>query len=164
MKSTAATPFLIGECVNLQFRNGNCSYLLSIINILEEQLSTFVLAGLTFGTTTFSNELLFKSTYSLNFLSGNWTFWEQQLKRIYLKHQVIVKIMYIFFKTTPGVVHSFKVVCHFIFREEKRLAIHFFDRTDFFWRITLSHPFFHGGLFFAEQLQPCILSGVIWNR
>ena len=69
-----------------------------------------------------------------------------------------------FFETTPGVVHSFKVVCHFIFREEKRPTIHFFDRTDFFWRITLSHPFFHGGLFFAEQLQPCILSGVIWNR
>ena len=54
-----------------------------------------------------------------------------------------------FFETTPRVVHSFKVVCHFIFREEKRPAIHFFDRTDFFWRITLSHPFFHGGLFFA---------------
>ena len=53
-----------------QFHSSDCSYLLSILNFLEEQLYTFVLASVTLGTVAFSKELLFRSTYSLNFLSG----------------------------------------------------------------------------------------------
>ena len=38
-------------------------------------------ARVTFGTATFSKELLVRSTYSLNFLSGHCSFWEQLLLR-----------------------------------------------------------------------------------
>ena len=37
-KVHAAIPFFVGECVNLQFHNSNCSYSLSIVFSLEEQL------------------------------------------------------------------------------------------------------------------------------
>ena len=38
----------------------------------------------------------------------------------------------------------------------------FFNRTGFFWRISLNHSFFHvGRLFLMDQLQPFILSGAI---
>ena len=49
-----------------QLRNSNRKYSLSIVNILEEQLQTFALARVTFGTGTFSKELFFRNTYSLN--------------------------------------------------------------------------------------------------
>ena len=57
----------------------NCSYLLSKVNFLGEWLYTFALAMVILGTVTFSKELLFGSTYSLNFLSGYFSFWEQLL-------------------------------------------------------------------------------------
>ena len=37
-KVLAATPFFVGECVNLQFHNSNCSSSLNVVNFLEEQL------------------------------------------------------------------------------------------------------------------------------
>ena len=40
----------------------------------EEKLQTLAFERKTFGTTTFSNELLFQSTYSLDFLLWNCTF------------------------------------------------------------------------------------------
>ena len=58
-KELVATPLFVGECVNLQFHNSNCSYSLSVVNFSEEQLQTFAFARVTFGTTTFSKELLF---------------------------------------------------------------------------------------------------------
>ena len=54
---------------------------LSEVSFLEEQLQTFAFAKLTFGTTTFSKELLFQSTHSLNFLLWNCSFQEQLLLR-----------------------------------------------------------------------------------
>ena len=57
------------------------TYSLSIVNILEEQLQTFVLARVVFRTATFSKEQLFQNTYSLNVLSGYCSFWELLLLR-----------------------------------------------------------------------------------
>ena len=45
------------------------------VNFLEEQLYTFALARAIFGIATFSKELAFRSTYSLNFLSEYYSFW-----------------------------------------------------------------------------------------
>ena len=59
LKELVATPLFVGECVNLQFHNSNCSYSLSVVNFSKEQLQTFAFARVTFGTTTFSKELLF---------------------------------------------------------------------------------------------------------
>ena len=64
-----------------QFHNSNCSYSLIAAIFLEEELQTFVLAKVTFGKATFSKEVLFRSTYSLNFLSNYCSFWEQLLLR-----------------------------------------------------------------------------------
>ena len=80
-KVRAATPLFVRECINLQFHNSDFSYSLSAVKFLEEQLQTFAFAMVTFGTTTFSKELLFQSTYSLNFLLWNCSFWEQLLLR-----------------------------------------------------------------------------------
>ena len=76
-----------------QFHNRNSSYSLSIANLLEKRLSTFALARVTFGTVTFSKELLFWSTYSLNFLSGYCSFWEQ----LVLKGSIWSIIFFFFF-------------------------------------------------------------------
>ena len=61
MKALAAVPFFHGECVNLA--------------ISQQQLQLFIMhskffqiARMTFGTVTFSKELLFRSTYSFNSL------------------------------------------------------------------------------------------------
>ena len=62
-----------------QFYNNSCSYPLSIVNFLEEKLQTFALARVTSGTTTFSKELFFRSTYSFNFLAQYCSFWVQPL-------------------------------------------------------------------------------------
>ena len=61
MHPLAPTPLFVGECVNLQFYNSNCSYSLSAVNFFEEQLYKFAFARVTFRATAFS-------TYSLNFL------------------------------------------------------------------------------------------------
>ena len=72
-------------------------------------------ASVTFGTATFSKELLFWSTFNFKVLSGVLFFLGTgALKRIYLKHQIYVKK--IFFKTS---LHPFfKVLCYFIYREK----------------------------------------------
>ena len=57
----AEFPFFQGECVNL--------------TVSHEQF----LARENFGKATFSKELLIQSTYSLNFLSGYCSIWEQLL-------------------------------------------------------------------------------------
>ena len=77
--------------------------------------------------------------YILNFLSGYCSFWKQLVKNIYLKHQIFVKTTYFFQRTTC---QFLKVVCHFIWTKEQRPGIKF-NRTGFFWMISLSHPFFH---------------------
>ena len=64
-----------------------------------------------------------------------------------MKHQIFVKTIYLFQNTTCRRLFL-KVVCPFIWREEYRPAIYFFNVTGFFWRISLSHPFFHGGWYF----------------
>ena len=66
-----------------QSHNRNCSYSLSTVNFLEEKLSTLALAitCTTFGKVSFSKELLFRNTCSLNFLLSSWLFWEQLLWR-----------------------------------------------------------------------------------
>ena len=38
MKVLAVTPLFVGECVNMQFHNSNCTYSLSNVNFSEEQL------------------------------------------------------------------------------------------------------------------------------
>ena len=77
-ESTCSYP-IVGECVNLQFYSSNGSYSLSAVNFLGEQLWTFAFAMVTFGTTTFSKELLFQSTLSLHFLLWNCSFRKQLL-------------------------------------------------------------------------------------
>ena len=42
-ESTCSRP-TVGECVNLQFYNSKCSYLLSLVDFLEEQLWFFSLS------------------------------------------------------------------------------------------------------------------------
>ena len=73
-KELVATPLFVGECVNLQFHNSNCSYSLSVVNFSEEHLQTFAFARVTFGTTTFSKELLFQNNYSLILFCGTVVF------------------------------------------------------------------------------------------
>ena len=63
-----------------QFHNSNCGYSLGIVNVLIEPLYTAI-ARMTFGTATFSKELLFGSIYSLNFLLGCCGCWKQVLLR-----------------------------------------------------------------------------------
>ena len=67
---------------------------------------------MTFGTATFSKELLFRRSYSLNFLFRVLQFLEKAfVKRTYLKHQIFVKTIfkdYVFFKAPLIVVHSLK--------------------------------------------------------
>ena len=75
-KVLATTPLFVGECVNVKFRNSNCSYSLTVVNVLEKQLQTFTFAMVTFGITTFSKEFLFQNTYSLNFFCGTVVFWK----------------------------------------------------------------------------------------
>ena len=41
-------------------------------------------------------------------------------------------------------------MCHLFEERSHNWQIIFFDRTDFFWRITLSHPFFYGGWHFTR--------------
>ena len=151
-KVLVATPFYVGEFVNLQFYNRHCSYSLSIVDLLEENFQTFALARVTFGTTAFSKEWLLQGTYSLYFLLWNCSFWEQLLlKRIYLKQQIFVKTIYIFQNTTWSR-PFFKVVCHFFQERSSDRPFFFFDRIDFFWRINLIHPIFHGGWFFTRAV------------
>ena len=69
------------------------------------------------------------------------------VNRISLKHRIFVRAT--LFKNTPlPHVHFLKVVCHFIWKDELRLAIYFLKRTGFFLRISLNHLFFHVGCFF----------------
>ena len=91
-----------------QFHKRNCSYSLSIVNILGEQLYTFALSRMTFGTTTFSKELLFRSTSSLNFLLGYCSFWKQLLLRWSIWSITFLWRQHIFFKTPLAVAHSLK--------------------------------------------------------
>ena len=44
----------------------------------------------------------------------------------------------------------FEVVYHFIWKKELLLANHSFKLTSLFWRISLSHVFFHVEHFFHE--------------
>ena len=120
-KALAAIPFF--HSLIWQFHNSYWNYSLSIVNILEERLYTFVLARVTFGTITFFKELLFRNIYSLNFLSGYCSFWEASAKRIYLKHQIFVKTIDLFQNTTCSC-PFFKTVCRFTWREEYWLVIH----------------------------------------
>ena len=71
--------FFMGNVLILQFGNSHCIYSLSPVDFLEEQLQTFALARVTFGTAAFSKELLFRSAYGLNFLSEYVWFWKQLL-------------------------------------------------------------------------------------
>ena len=66
---------------------------------------------------------------------------------IFFKTSLAVKTKYFFQKTTCSR-QFFKVVFHSIWREELQTIIHSFKGTSFFWRISLSHPFFHVGWFF----------------
>ena len=43
-ESTCSHP-IVGECVNLQFYNINCSYSLSVVNFLEEQVDICICNG-----------------------------------------------------------------------------------------------------------------------
>ena len=130
LKALTETPFFQGECANLtislqrlqifikyskcfrkamvdistfkgefrnsyflliwQFHNCNCSYSLSIVN-------TF--ARVAFGTVLFFQGLQFSRTATV--------------KRLYLKHQIFVKTIYFFLRTTCSR-QFFKVVCYFI--------------------------------------------------
>ena len=81
MDESTCSHHIVGECVNLQFHNSNCSYSLSVVNFYGKELQTFAFARVTFGTTTFSKELLFQSTYNLKFLVWNCIFLEQLLLR-----------------------------------------------------------------------------------
>ena len=113
---------------------------------------------MTFGTATFSKELLSRNTFNLKVSSfgvllflGTATF-----KRIYLKHHVFVKKID-FSQSTTSSRPFFKVVCYFIYRENWRPVIHFLivaflKRAAwaihhlwwFFYRSGRSHPFFQG--------------------
>ena len=115
---------------------------------------------MTFGTTTFSKELLFQSTYSLNFLSGNCSFWEQLLlKRIYFKNQIFVKTIYMFskhhlepsilessvsfyFKRGVATGHSFLWPYWLLLEDYLEPSI-FWSRVVFYWS-SCSHVFFQG--------------------
>ena len=57
-----------------KFHNSNCSYLIITAIFFRR---AFVVASVTFRKAIFSEELLFRSTNSLNFLSNYCSFWEQ---------------------------------------------------------------------------------------
>ena len=60
-----------------------------------------------------------------------------------------------FFRDADWSYPFFKVLHYFLWREQLQSAIHFFKCTGFFWRINLSHPFFHVEWF---------ISGNSWSR
>ena len=76
-KAFAEFPFFHGECINLTISQQQLQLFINYCNFLEEQLYTFALTRVTFGKAAFSKELLFRSTYSLDFLSNYCSFWEQ---------------------------------------------------------------------------------------
>ena len=53
MEVLAATPLFVGESVNFQFHNSNCSYSLSVVNFYGKELQILAFARVIFGTTTF---------------------------------------------------------------------------------------------------------------
>ena len=72
-KVLAVTSFFVGECDNLQFHNSNCSFSLSIVNLFRRAIVDIC----TWKGGFWNKILLFRSTYSLNFLSGYCSSWEQ---------------------------------------------------------------------------------------
>ena len=91
--------YLIVNVMILQIHNSNCSYSLSVVNVLEEQQQTFALGCMALGTATFSKELLLRSSqFNLNFLFGYCFLGTATVKRIYLKHQTFCKGNIIFSK------------------------------------------------------------------
>ena len=63
-----------------QFHNSNCSYSLITVIFYKSNCKHLYLQ-MRLWKATFSKELLFRSTYSLNFLSNYCSFWEQLLLR-----------------------------------------------------------------------------------
>ena len=121
-----------------QFHNSNCSYLISIVNFLKEQ---FALAEVTLGTVAFSKDIIFRSTYSLNFLSGYCSFQEQLLlagsvpavlclfpRKVGLSYAYFRKY-YNYLYRILAAIHSFTV--WYIFLTLKFAAIQFYQRTSF---------------------------------
>ena len=101
--------FFMGNVLILQFGNSHCIYSLSPVDFLEEQLQTFALARVTFGTTALSECLWLELSLGVRLILKTAT-----LRSIYLKYQVFVKTMHIFFQNTTCSRPFFKLVCHFI--------------------------------------------------
>ena len=89
---------------------------------------------MTFGTATFSKELLFGNTYRLNFFSGHCS----------CKDTVVVDL----FQNTTYSRPFFWSCASFYLKRGVASSHSFLNYTGFFWRISLSHPFFHIGWFF----------------
>ena len=75
-EALAVIPFFVGECINLQFLNSNCSYLLSIRIFLVLIALIFFRGILVFGN-SYCYEDLFEAS---NFYKADVFFSKQQLE------------------------------------------------------------------------------------
>ena len=78
-KARVAIPFFHGECVNLAVSRQQLQLFIKHSKSFRGVIVDIWTCKGGFGTATFSKELLVWSTYSLNFLSGYCSFWEQLL-------------------------------------------------------------------------------------
>ena len=126
MKSTVLNAWknLQPSHFNLTISQQQLQLFIKCSKFLEKQLQTFALTRVTCRTDTFSKELLLQSTYNFNFLSGYCSFWEQLLLRGSIWSVKFLLRQYIFSNTNHNRL-LMKTVCHFNWREEWRLAIHF---------------------------------------
>ena len=75
----AEFPFFHGECVNLTVSHEQFQLFIKYNKFFRRPIVKFAFARVNFRKATFSKELLIQSTYSLNFLSGYCSIWEQLL-------------------------------------------------------------------------------------
>ena len=97
MEVLAATPLFVGECVNLQFHNSNCSYCrhLHLQGWLTEQLLS-------------PKNCSFRVLIALTFFCGAAVLGTATVKRIYLKHQIFAifcMILMRIFQNSPKKLH-----------------------------------------------------------
>ena len=107
MHMKASDSFMVNVLI-WQYHNINWN--LSIVNFFEEQLWTFALSKVTFGTSTFSRELLFGVLIALIFFWNIVAFRNSYFKTIYLKPHTFVNTIYFFQNCTCTRRTFFKVV------------------------------------------------------
>ena len=124
----------------------------------------FAFVRVTFGTATFSKELLFHSTYSPKFLLWCCSFSQEILSKLSIGSIKFLLRQYIFFQNCTCNCPFLQLVVSFDLKRRIASGHSFFNRTGIFWRISSSHPFFHAGWFFNRAVAAIHSFRGILNR